>query len=209
MDIDIIGDGIFGGFLKRAFFENGANVIKGAPTVVIAVAAHDFNKACEENKNKFLINVCSVQSVTNSICLKHSSNVLGLHPMFGPRTPQKAQKTSLLTLHSKDTATEEKVIKLFSKFSKVIDVDPEGNQLNSEWHDQLMAKSHLATLDIAEKAAKKLKDIENIPKEFLPTSVIKLRDLVKQLQDMSEGTRTSIRANPFTKDPHFPHYITA
>jgi hypothetical protein len=43
----------------------------------------------------------------------------------------------------------------------------------------------------------KLEKFKDIPDEYLPSSVITLRQLLYRLSDTSEGTKNSIKANPF------------
>jgi len=196
-DITIVGRGAFGTYMEGMLSMHGARITDCADIVLLAVPASSIKSAAADNPGKFLVNVCSIQSTTNDLCLESSERVLGLHPLFGSRSPNGVRKTAILTLHSTDSETEKIVTGIFRKFSDIIDEKPDGRPITAIWHDQLMADSHMAAINIAIEASEKLKKIKNIPDMYLPTSVVKLRELTSLLQDMPKGTMESIMANPF------------
>jgi len=201
MKINIIGNGVFGSFLSELLVDKThvATLDNDADIVILAVPFDAFDEVASKHAGKLLINVCSIQKESTEICLKHSDSVVSIHPMFGKRTPDNVQKTCILTHRSDmNDKLQDLVIDMFRGSGTVIeDKQPDGSPMTPEWHDRLMANSHCKALDIAESAMKELESIKDIPARFLPASVIKLRELAMQLQDMPEGTRSSIRANSF------------
>jgi len=198
MKINIIGNGVFGSFIARELEAAGCEITPDADVVLLAVPAAAFEEVAANNADKLLVNLCSVQHHTNKICEKYSDRVLGLHPMFGPKTPIGMRRTCLITRKGDDPLIDD-VIREFEKIGcEILSETPEGEPITGEWHDQLMANSHLVALEIAEAAAPKLRIIKDVPESYLPASVVRLRQLVEQLQDMPEGTRESILSNTYS-----------
>ena len=201
MKINIIGDGIFGNFLKKLFLSTDVELTPDADIVILAVPFDAYDEVAGQHKGKVLVNVCSVQEETNAICRKHSDDVIGIHPMFGKNSLKTRARVCLVT-HGASTAagilSETELYHVLAMLNiTCIFKTPEGDYITGAWHDQLMADSHLPSLDIAEFAAPKLKRIQNTPDVYLTATSAMLRQLVNQLQDMPEGTRDSIRANKY------------
>ncbi len=193
MKIEIIGCGIFGNFLKE-FLVPHATLHRGADDVILAVPLEAYEQVASQNAGKHLINVCSVQRDSNAICLRHSVNVTGIHPLFGPRSVE-SSKVSVLTQRCSRT---ELITALFQKVGVEICTKlPDGRIIDGDLHDRMMAATHLAGMRIAED----MKDIVDaaawVPDKFVPPSFQRIRDFVVQCQDFSPGTANSIRSNPF------------
>ena len=60
-----------------------------------------------------------------------------------------------------------------------------------------MAKTHVAAVLAAKQMKVFVERAEDIPDEFLPNSFRLMRDFVKTLDDMPQGTIESIMANPY------------
>lgn len=200
MKINIIGDGVFGTFLKELLSSADVELTDDADIVILAVPFAAYDEVAAQHKGKVLVNVCSVQEETNSICLKHSDDVIGLHPLFGARTPDTMERVCLSTHGTHTAAGNILESELYSVLAELniscIFEKPEGGFITGAWHDELMAKSHLKALDIAEIAEPLLSGLD-VPECYLPASVVKLKNLVTLLQDMPTGTRDSIRANKY------------
>jgi len=185
MKANVIGNGSFGRFLKKNYFQQDLK----SDNVVLAVPSGAFEEVCAKHKGKHLINVCSVQSETNKTCLKHSDRVTGIHPLFGHRSDPK-DRICILTLgvcplgESYDHST----ILAFK--------DCETEIMSGEDHDKLMAKTHAIALEIGEKYAKHFREL-NVDDCLLPASVRKLREVLYLLDGMPKGTVDSIKSNPF------------
>ncbi len=193
MKIEIIGSGIFGDFLKDLLTPH-ATLRSGADDVILAVPLEAYEQVASQNAGKHLINVCSVQRDSNAICLRHSANVTGIHPLFGPRSVE-SSKVSVLTHKCPRT---ESITALFEKVGVEICTElPDGRIIDGDLHDRMMAATHLAGMRIAED----MKDIVDaaawVPDKFIPPSFQRIRDFMVQCQDFSPGTASSIRANPF------------
>lgn len=196
MKIRIVGDGVFGQFLNE-IFAPFAEISLDADHLFLAVPGEAYEEVAAEHSGKHLINVCSVQHETNQSCLRHSKRVTGIHPLFGPRSPVE-NRVALLT-HSCEES--EPIIDLFKKTgAEVFDSLPDGQVIDGELHDRMMAATHLAGL----KQLAQLKEIVEksawVPEHFIPTSFQRLRNFVEQSGDFSPGTLTSIESNPFAED---------
>ena len=193
MKIEIIGCGIFGTFLNELFTPH-AVIHKGADDVILAVPLEAYEQVASQNKGKHLVNVCSVQRDSNAICLRHTENVTGIHPLFGPRSLE-SNKVSVLTQTCSRTGL---ITELFQKVGvEICTTLPDGRVIDGELHDRMMAATHFAGMQIAED----LKDIVDaaawVPDKFVPPSFQRIRDFIVQCQDFSPGTASSIKANPF------------
>lgn len=196
MKIAIIGDGVFGNFMKIELHDLNDILLIDNPSladfILMCVPFESIESVAIRFKDKHLINVCSVQEETNIFCTKHTKNVTGIHPMFGPRSPKEG-RTSLLTMSSENSS---KVIDVFSKMSDVID-NIDGVQITGEMHDKMMAKTHKKVVEISDHILKLVDEAKDIPDNCLPTSFKRLKQMAEQFLDMPSGTRSSILANKF------------
>lgn len=190
--IQIEGNGVFGSFLKTILSPH-CDIVNTADIVILAVPFSAYEDVASKYKNKLLVNVCSVQEETNRICLKYSDQVLGIHPMFGPRSPEDG-RTSIVTL---DTVYQNPVLELFSKISAIITHYPDGRFITGKLHDEMMAKTHLQVIKISDMISKIVYDARDIPDDFLPTSFKRLKSMADQFLDMPPGTKESILANKY------------
>lgn len=209
MKLTIIGDGAFGTFLKDLLkdkfelvpWEGG----KTADSILLAVPISAYAPVAAQCWNEHhLINVCSVQKPSTDILLGFSDRVTSIHPLFGKRTPAD-KRNSILTYSytacqdtwlSEDTA-EVEFLKIWSTVSSVYERDEKGNKFTTETHDVLMAKTHASAL-MAAKQLKVFTDrVENVPDHLIPNSFRIMRDFVKTLEDMPQGTIESIMANQY------------
>ena len=199
MKIDIIGDGSFGTFLKELLppvFEIDSN----AETVILAVPISAYESVAAANSERHLINVCSVQKPSLEMALKHTSNVTGIHPLFGRRTPADRRNTIVARELSSDSTfaeSEKEFLKGFSRISKLVRADHTGAPFTPDSHDKLMARTHVAAVLAAKQMKVFVERAEDIPDEFLPNSFRLMRDFVRTLDDMPQGTIESIMANPY------------
>lgn len=202
MKIKIIGDGSFGTFLNELlapFFDIDAD----ADSVILAVPISAYDRVASENRDKHLINVCSVQKPSTDIILKYTSSVTSIHPLFGRRTPvDKRNSIVTRTFSGQNDAlpfaeNEREFLHGFSRISKLAVIDPSGQPFTPDSHDQLMAKTHVAAV-LAAKQMKVFVDRANdIPDEYIPNSFRLMREFVRTLDDMPPGTIESIMANPY------------
>ena len=201
MKLQIVGDGAFGTFLKdllHSYFE----IVDNADSVILAVPISAYEPVAYQNLNKHLINVCSVQKPSTDICLRCSNRVTSIHPLFGKRTPPD-RRNSILTysVTGENTWAEGldfhlEFLKIFEKVSK-IHTELNGVKFTPESHDLLMSKTHLAAV-IGAKQLKVYTDrVKDVPDELIPNSFRLMRDFVKTLEDMPQGTIESIMANPY------------
>lgn len=196
MKIRIVGDGVFGQFLNKIFSPH-AEICDDAQHLFLAVPGDAYDEIASNHAGKHLINVCSVQQETNRTCLGHSEDVTGIHPLFGPRSPVE-NRVALVTQRCEKSAT---IIELFEKVGvEVFDSLPDGQVIDGELHDRMMAATHLAGLrqlaelkGIVEKSAW-------VPEQFIPTSFLRLRNFVEQSGDFSPGTLSSIKSNPYAEE---------
>jgi prephenate dehydrogenase len=199
MKLNIIGDGSFGTFLKELLppvFE----IDSDAESVILAVPISAYDSVAAENRDKHLINVCSVQKPSLDMALKHTLNVTGIHPLFGQRTPadrRNAIVTRELAADSPFAEAEREFLEGFAKVSKLTRSDHTGEPFTPDSHDKLMAKTHVAAVLAAKQMKVFVERAEGIPDEFLPNSFRLMRDFVRTLDDMPQGTIESIMANPY------------
>ena len=199
MKLQIIGDGAFGTFLREILlpvFELDDN----AETVILAVPISAYDSVAAANREKHLINVCSVQKPSLEMALKHTSNVTGIHPLFGQRTPSDRRSsivTHQLAPESPFASDEAEFLEGFSKISKLAYRDYNDEPFTPDTHDRLMAKTHVAAVLAAKQMKVFVERAEDIPDEFLPNSFRLMRDFVRTLDDMPQGTIESIMANPY------------
>ena len=206
--LNIVGDGAFGSFLKELLAPH-YEFTPEANSVLLAVPISAYEDVASKNKGKHLINVCSVQKPSTDICLKYSELVTSLHPLFGRRTP--SDKRNTLITYSYQLATgqddswwfddnnpENCFMRGFRKVSATWDKDPDtGIRFTPDTHDRLMAKTHLAAVMGAQQLKVFVDRAKDIPDFLLPNSFRLMRDFVKTLEDMPQGTIESIMANPY------------
>lgn len=190
MKITIIGDGVFGRFLREELSPH-AQIVPDAETVIIAVPVSAYAAVAAEHKGKHLVNVCSVQDAPNRDCLKHSGHVTGIHPMFGPQSPM-TNRTCIVTQQCAQSAA---VFDLFRKIGAEIVTHKGDLEITGALHDDMMRKTHLPVLMFGELAALIVEQAADVPDNCLPTSFKRLKALAEQMKDMSPGTVESIRSN--------------
>lgn len=191
MDITIIGDGMFGTFLKKELAAH-ATITDDADIVIMAVPVSAIDSVAAKYQGRHLVNVCSVQRQPTADCLKHSARVSAIHPMFGPNSPVSG-RTCILTHQCDDSAG---VVELFAKISsEIVTHDSAGRTITPAIHDEMMRKTHLPVLMFGELAALIVEQARDVPDNCLPTSFKRLKALAEQMKDMSPGTVESIRSN--------------
>lgn len=190
MKIKIVGQGVFGTFLKQELAAH-AEISDDADIVIMAVGVHAYETVASAHAGKHLVNVCSVQRVPNETCLRHSNRVTGLHPMFGPQSPI-TNRTCILTHSCSESAA---VTALFEKIGCEIVREHNGKPFTGAIHDAMMRKTHLPVLMFGELAALIVEQAADVPDNCLPTSFKRLKALAEQMKDMSPGTVESIRSN--------------
>jgi prephenate dehydrogenase len=207
MKLTIIGDGVFGSFLKELLSPH-FDICDDANSVILAVPFSAYAECGKNFKDKHLINVCSVQKPSTDILLKHTEKVTSIHPLFGKRTPTDKRNSILTYTFTKDNdtwfqdETEQKFLEMFAKVSNISYGVKEmyGDQIlawTPEEHDRLMAKTHAAAVMAAKQLKVFVDRAKDVPDEFIPNSFRLMREFVKTLDDMPIGTVESIMANPF------------
>lgn len=202
MKLKIIGDGSFGSFLKELLAPH-FELSDDADSVILAVPISAYDEVAKANKNKHLINVCSVQQISTELCLRHSDRVTSIHPLFGRRTP--ADKRNTLWTHSftadNDTwfSQSDLEAEFHNTLMKVtrIHLSMNGKIFTPESHDQLMAKVHASAVMGAKQLKIFVDRVKDVPDELIPHSFRLMREFVKTLDDMPPGTVESIMANPY------------
>lgn len=207
MKLQIVGEGAFGSFLTEIlnpYFE----ISPEADAVILAVPFSAYEEVASKNKYKHLINVCSVQKPSTDICLKYSDRVTSIHPLFGRRTPIE-KRNSILTWEPEDNDTWDSgrhddymFLHQFSRVSQIFRYFPmghvdDGKRITPEKHDLIMAKTHVAALTAAQQLKIVVERAGDVPDHLVPHSFRLMRDFVKTLSDMPQGTVDSILANPF------------
>jgi prephenate dehydrogenase len=204
--LQIIGNGAFGSFLKELLASH-FEIIDDADSVILAVPLSAYDEVSKLNKSKHLINVCSVQQPSTSICLKYSDRVTSIHPLFGRRTPKEHRNSILTYRYSKymeendtwnmgDNLGEE-FIDSFHNISTIYSNNEEGLPFTPAQHDMLMAKTHLAAVMAAKQLQIYVDRAKDIPDFLLPNSFRMMKQFVQTLDDMPKGTIESIMGNPY------------
>lgn len=197
INIHIVGDGVFGTFLKEIFGPY-VHYTEDAEHIFMAVPFDAYEDVAKKYAGKHLINVCSVQEEPNRICQQYSRLVTGIHPMFGPRSP-KTGRSAAVTNWCQHT---DEIIELFKKIeAEVVSELPDGRLLTGKLHDQIMAESHALTVHLYRFMKPVIEKSDWIPETFLPASYKKLREFLGQFGDMPDGTIRSIEANPYFENP--------
>lgn len=186
--LTIVGDGSFGKFLKE-LLSDSFELTEDAPSVILAVPISAYADMAIKYRDRHLINVCSVQQPSTAILKAMCNNVTSVHPLFGKRTPSD-KRHSIIT--HKAWSPEEKVF--LDEFVKKCTTV---HEMTVEQHDIIMAKTHLAAVLAAKQMKIFVDRAKDIPDEFIPNSFRLLRDFVKTLDDMPQGTIESILANPY------------
>jgi prephenate dehydrogenase len=190
MDITIIGDGVFGSFLKRELAPH-ARITDDADIVIMAVPVSAVADVAAKHQGKHLVNVCSVQAKPTAAALAQSGRVTAIHPMFGPNSPVSG-RTCIVTHQCAESVA---VIGLFAKICGEIVSEHDGRPFTGAMHDEMMRKTHLPVLMFGELAALIVEQARDVPDNCLPTSFKRLKALAEQMKDMSPGTVESIRSN--------------
>ena len=190
MKINIVGNGVFGTFLEKCF-SGLVELSEDADIVILAVPISAYKDVAKKHAGKHLINVCSVQMKTNEICGEYSKYVTGIHPIFGPKSPESG-RTCIVT---KTCEKSNEIIGLFEKTGCEIVTHIGEAEIDGKIHDEIMRKTHLPVLAFGELAALIVEQTRDIPDNCLPTSFKRLKALAEQMKDMSPGTVESIRSN--------------
>lgn len=205
--LHIVGDGAFGSFLKELLAPH-CEFSPDATSVLLAVPISAYDSVASLHKGKHLINVCSVQTPTTDICLKHSDLVTSIHPLFGRRTPADKRNTIITYSYQlannqddswwyDDNNPENCFMRGIRHVSTVYVNDTEGLKFTPESHDIMMAKTHLAAVMGAQQLKVFVDRAKDLPDFLLPNSFRLMREFVKTLDDMPAGTIESIMANPY------------
>lgn len=198
MKIKVIGDGVFGTFLKELLPTAGFKLSDVAESIVLAVPLSAYLEVAQANQKKHLINVCSVQEPSTDICLKYTERVTSIHPLFGKNTPSEKRFSILCYIHETPNFSEHDAFYcLFKKISTVTEKDPDNRFITPERHDMLMAKTHVRAISAAMDWKKVVDDASDIPDHLLPNSFRLLKQFVATVDDMPKGTVDSVMANPY------------
>lgn len=204
MNINIIGDGSFGTFLKKELPNYGFKLDDLAETVILAVPFSAYENLAEKlikssfgspKPHSHFINVCSVQKPSTDILLKYTDKVTSIHPLFGARTPADKRNSILTYLYAPNyhgIDDEARFLELFANFSNIHPkiIDPES-------HDKLMAKIHIPPILAAKQIQHFIDAATDIPDELLPNSFRLMKQFCKTMEDCPPGTIESIMANPY------------
>lgn len=193
MKIEIIGNGVFGTFLKTLL--NGTfEVCEPADTIVLAVPISAYVNVVKNTLNNrpnskiiHFINVCSVQAPSYNAISSLTSFVTGIHPLFGPRTPP--EKRHAIITHRCGLIGEQEFLDGFSK------VCVEISEMSRHDHDKIMARTHLAAVNAAKLLRPFIDNAKDVPDHMVPNSFRLMRQFVQTLDDMPKGTLESIMAN--------------
>jgi len=199
MKIGIIGKGSFGTFLET-ILEPHFDLNDDADSLILAVPISAYEIVGAENKDKHLVNVCSVQQPSTEHLLRYTDAITGIHPLFGSRTPVEGRNaivTRRLPKDSKFALSEREFLDGFARVSALMYKDPKGEDFTPDSHDRLMARTHVAAVLAAKQMKVFVDRADDIPDELIPNSFRLMRDFVRTLDDMPQGTIESIMANPY------------
>jgi len=204
MKIKVIGSGSFGGFLNELLFKDSSlfEFDTNAKSIILAVPISAYDSVTEDFKNCHLINVCSVQKPSMEILLKHTERVTGIHPLFGKRTPADKRNAILTYQCNQDNDTWKygscpEEVEFLTEFGKLCNILHPALPFTPESHDVLMARTHFVAVMAAKQMKFHIDRSADIPDELIPNSFRLLREFVKTLDDMPQGTIESILANPY------------
>lgn len=192
MKIAVIGDGVFGTFLRKEIVRVAPNILaheEVADTFILAVPSSAYDEVASNWIGNHLVNVCSIQAKTNWLCSKWSKDVTGIHPLFGPRSGMEG-RSALVT---RECAKSEEIIQLFQDMGASVLRLTEGDGWK---HDDIMSKTHIPVVRLQEQIKDIMKTAEGIDEEYMPTSFKRLIEFEKTFGDMPEGTLSSILDNP-------------
>jgi prephenate dehydrogenase len=199
MKLAIIGRGSFGSFLETILSPH-FDIADDAESVILAVSISAYDTDAAENRDKHLINVCSVQQPSTEHLLRYTDAVTCLHPLFGSRTPADGRNTIVtrrMDEASKFARQEKQFLDGFSMISSLMYTDHKGEPFTPDSHDRLMARTHVAAVLAAKQMKVFVDRAVDIPDELIPNSFRLMRDFVRTLDDMPQGTIESIMANPY------------
>jgi prephenate dehydrogenase len=199
MKLAIIGKGSFGAFLGTILAPH-FEITDDADSVILAVPISAYETVAAENRDKHLINVCSVQQPSTEHILRYTDAVTSIHPLFGSRTPVDGRNTIVtrrMDESSKFAGNEKEFLDGFTKVSSVMYNDHKGEPFTPDSHDRLMARTHVAAVLAAKQMKVFVDRADDIPDELIPNSFRLMRDFVRTLDDMPQGTIESIMANPY------------
>lgn len=194
--IQVLGDGSFGSFLK-SFLTPEFNVIncserdhsennKQDCPIILAVPLSALREVAQHYKNRLIINVCSVQEPSNNILIDINANFIGIHPLFGARTPP-AFRNAIIT-HSVLSVEGKNFVESFERLC--VKVTP----MTDRAHDAIMADTHLKAIALARTLKGTLGDY---PDHLIPHSYRLLKNLIDTLNDTPNGTIETILANKY------------
>jgi prephenate dehydrogenase len=183
IDVNVIGDGSFGGFLKRQF---KGRLNEHSDNVILAIPFDAYDEVANLHKGKHLINVCSVQTKANRILETHSNRVTGIHPLFGAQSFGIVNHTCVVTKHT--GIHSELISELFEMIGCVIVSQHE------EEHDILMAKVHLPMIELSETMGKLIDVVKDVDENLFPPSFKAMIKFHKEIS-FTEGTKSSIKSN--------------
>lgn len=202
MKIGVIGDGVFGTFLKKEFHKAIPDRFDldytNADILILAVPSSAYDQVAQTHHDKHLVNVCSTQAKTNYVCSKWSDRVTGIHPLFGPRTAPSARNAIVTKTCDEPFALESESEFVIAAFEAIMG----GNAVNhiqegAGWrHDEIMASTHVEVVKLQQAIQAIIKNAQHIPDEVCPNSFIKLRAFAETFGDMPDGTLSSILDNP-------------
>ena len=199
MKLAIIGKGSFGTFLETILAPH-FDITDEAFSIILAVPISAYETVAAENRDKHLINVCSVQQPSTEHLWRYTDAVTSLHPLFGSRTPVEGRNT-IVTRKMDESSTfasaEQEFLDGFSKVSSLMFSDHRGEPFTPDSHDRLMARTHVAAVLAAKQMRVFVERADDIPDELIPNSFRLMRDFVRTLDDMPQGTIESIMANPY------------
>jgi prephenate dehydrogenase len=199
MKLGIIGKGSFGTFLETILSPH-FEISDDAESLILAVPISAYETVAAENKDKHLINVCSVQQPSTEHILLYTDAITGIHPLFGSRTPVEGRNaivTRKMSEDSKYASNEREFLEGFAKVSALMYKDPKGEDFTPDSHDRLMARTHVAAVLAAKQMKVFVDRADDIPDELIPNSFRLMREFVRTLDDMPQGTIESIMANPY------------
>lgn len=199
MKLTIIGKGSFGTFLEEILAPH-FEIADDAPSVILAVPISAYETIASDNRDKHLINVCSVQQPSTEHLLRYTDSITCIHPLFGSRTPVESRNaivTRRMAEGAKFAAEEQAFLDGFAKVSSLMYKDHKGEPFTPDSHDRLMARTHVAAVLAAKQMKVFVDRADDIPDELIPNSFRLMRDFVRTLDDMPQGTIESIMANPY------------
>ena len=132
--------------------------------------------------------------------MRYTDSITGIHPLFGARTPVEGRNAIVTRRMGEDARfgeNERAFLEGFAKVSSLMYKDPKGEDFTPDSHDRLMARTHVAAVLAAKQMKVFVDRAEDIPDELIPNSFRLMRDFVRTLDDMPQGTIESIMANPY------------